>query len=1146
MSRAMVQLAVAGLVLSALGFQFTNINTPLPVSPVRPRITQAIDDHQRVVLKGNTHPSAQPKFDRGAAPGDLAFNRMLLVLKRSPEQEQALRQLLDEQQDKASPNYHRWLTPDEFGKQFGPADQDIDIIRAWLHQHGFQVGNVARGRSVMEFSGTAAQVQEAFATSIHKYVVKGKQHWANANDPEIPAALAPVVGGVFTMHDFRKKPMLRVSQQRMSAQYVHGQGYTTFPGNPPLHALSPADYATIYNIASQYQQGINGTGQTIAIVGRSDLFNGNADIGNFNAVFGTSAHVAVLYNGPNPGDLGGGEEAEATLDTTWSAALAPGASVDLVVSASTASTDGVDLSELYIIDNNVGDVMSESFGTCELAITQAQADGISALAEQAAAQGITYTVASGDSGAEGCDDPNSESIAQFPPSVNVLAATPFTVAVGGTAFNEGGQANKFWNASNNPVNLSSALSYIPEDAWNESCTAAQCGANANIWAGGGGASIYFSPKPSWQAGVTGIPNDNARDLPDVSLMAAGHDPYLLCVEGSCVPNAQNLISFWAVSGTSASAPSFAAIMALVNQKMGSRQGQANYVLYKLAAQNPSTCNASTTSSLPTSNCIFNDTTVGNNAVPGETGYGTSGARFPSGRGYDLATGLGSVNVGNLLSKWSSAVPPHSTTTALVVNPQVFTHGASVSVQITVSSSSGTPSGDVSLLMDNSPGLSGASFNLCSSGCTLSGGSLSAATRILRGGSYYVHAHYAGDSNFAASDSPSVLLNVLPEGSNTVLGVTGAFDQNESAPYGTLVQLQASVVGQSGYGIPTGSINFVEADSSQVAGDPYLLNNFGTTATLHGLFTFEPGTHTLTANYSGDSSFNASSSAPATPFGITLAPTASQGSVAGAPQGATLSISVTSASGGAAPSGTVNFSVDGVQVGSAALQGTSAVIDSSNLVQAGASGQATLLDSTLINGQHAMLAAYSGDSRYASTSSSVPFNLQPDFTVTPATPSQIAIRSAGGTGTLMFSIAALDGFAGTVSFSCSGLPAESACNFSPGAVKGSGTTLMTVTTTAPKSAALHRLAFPPTWASAGLGIAGLFLLGVPARQRRCRKLLPIMLLLLTVGGCGGGGGNNSPGPSLQHDPGTLAGTYNATVLASSGSLLHRIPFQLIIQ
>ncbi|MGH9725989.1 MAG: S53 family peptidase, partial [Candidatus Acidiferrales bacterium] len=356
------------------------------------RITQAIDNSRLTTLAGNTHPLARPEYDRGAAPPNLPMNRMLLVLQRSPSQETALETLIDQQQEKSSPNYHKWLTPVEFGLQFGPSDQDIQTVVEWLGSQGFQGIHVSNGRTVIEFSGTASLVQQAFHAAIHKYEVNGAEHWANASDPQIPTALAPVVAGVATLHNFYKQPQSFELTQRMEVKKVAGSlPQVTFPGTPQVHALGPEDYSSIYDIFPLYAANINGAGTTIAIVGRSNI--NIQDVLDFRSLFSlTGPTPQIILNGHNPGDLGGGEEAEAVLDTTWSGAVAPGANVDLVVSASTNTTDGVDLSEVYIIDNNLGDVMSESFGTCEEGATQADETAIASLAEQAAAQGITYMV----------------------------------------------------------------------------------------------------------------------------------------------------------------------------------------------------------------------------------------------------------------------------------------------------------------------------------------------------------------------------------------------------------------------------------------------------------------------------------------------------------------------------------------------------------------------------------------------------------------------------------------------------------------------------------------------------------------------------------------------------------------------------------
>ncbi|HXR77195.1 MAG TPA: S53 family peptidase, partial [Bryobacteraceae bacterium] len=612
-------------------------------APISPRITGRVNEADRRTLRGNTHPLARPQFDQGPVQRDLPMDRMLLVLTRSLQQEAALQDLLKEQHDSSSPEYHHWLTPDEFGQRFGPADADVQAVTAWLGSHGMRVSRVSRGRSVVEFSGTAGQVQDAFHTEIHRYVVGGEGHLANASDPQVPAALATVVAGVASLHNFNARPQSTLSPMTFRRDRDPGSARPQFTSSSGGHALSPADYAVIYNINPLYQAGINGAGTIIGVVARSNIRV--QDVIDFRSNFGLSNNPPqIVVNGPDPGDLGGGEEAEAVLDASWSGATAPGATVKLIVSGSTNTTDGVLLSEEYIIDNNLADVMTESFGTCEANFTQAQAAVISALAEQAVAQGITYAVAAGDSGSAGCDDPNTEIQATGALSVNILASTPYTVAVGGTRFEDEGDPGVYWN-SGNAGNGASARSYIPEETWSETCTSFQC---PGIWAGGGGVSRIFS-KPAWQRGVAGIPDDGARDVPDLSLTSAGHDPYLICLAGSCQATSSRQIQFAGIAGTSAATPAFAGIMAMVKQKTGARQGQANYKLYSLAAtENLWECNASTSS--PFSNCIFNDVTSGGNNVPGQT---TALVDYLAGTGYDLATGLGSPNVTNLVNEWNA-------------------------------------------------------------------------------------------------------------------------------------------------------------------------------------------------------------------------------------------------------------------------------------------------------------------------------------------------------------------------------------------------------------------------------------------------------------------------------------------------------------
>lgn len=915
-----------------------------PATP-HPLITQPVDESQLTVLKGNTHPLARPQFDLGTAPAALPMQRMLLVLKRSSEQESALEKLLDDQQNKSSPNYHKWLTPAEFGKQFGPTDTDIQTITSWLQSHGFEV-STTRGRTILEFSGSASQVNQAFHTSIHKYLANGEQYWANAGDPQIPTALTPAVAGVLTLHNFLKKPQIRMVQKPVAAKIRPGK-LPELSLSDGTHALSPADYATIYNINPVYNESGAGQGFNIAVVGRSNLYGSDQagqDVYDFRQNFVPSysaGALQVILNGSDPGDLGGGEEAEATLDASWSGAIAPGATVNLVVSASTNTTDGIDLSEVYIIENNLAEVMTESFGGCEALSTSTQAIGASSLAEQAAVQGITYLVSTGDNGAEGCDDQDSETTATGPISVNLLASTPFTVAVGGTVFDDNTDPSLYWSATN--TGQESALTYIPEEVWNDSCLASACGSNANIVAGSGGASIFFS-KPPWQAGVTGILNDNTRDLPDVSLTASTHDGYVLCLEGSCVPNAQGEFYIYLVGGTSASAPSFAGIMVLVGQHMaslypnqGNLQGLANYVLYRLAASQNATlsqCNASGTSGLAGSACIFNDVTVGNNAVPGELNYGLNTSDYQAGVGYDMASGLGSVNVTNLVDQWNS-VTLSPTTTTLALTPVLnITHGSAVNVSIGVSPSSGSgiPTGNVVLEAQNTNQPNDCLANVGAvDGSTLLNGSAVFTTYVLLGGGpYCVGARYAGDATYAPSYSNTVSVTVNPEPSTTALSALAINSQGNAipfttGPFGSFVYLRADVAGLSGHGTPTGSVTFADTFGPIPGGNLFPLNsgdqlNSGSnTATPNGILNFDTGTHAISATYAGDASFSPSSTNLSQSFTITsgflAVLTSNQSTVTISAPGSSGSTSV-SVSSSTGFNGTIALSCSGLPSGAA--------------------------------------------------------------------------------------------------------------------------------------------------------------------------------------------------------------------------------------
>lgn len=868
---------------------------------VRPRITQAVDNSQLTILRGNVHPLARPEFDRGAAPPDLPMQRMLLVLKRSPEQEAALQLLLDEQQDKASPNFHKWLAPEQFGQQFGPADQDVQTVTSWLQSYGFQVTKIASGRMYIELSGSAAQVHDAFHTTIHQYAVSGQNYWANASDPEIPAALAPVVAGINSLYNFPRKPLSQLlgtmSRSKATGEITPVNPLLTIPTgggycgvqNGFCYGVGPYDFAAIYNVLPLWTSSptaINGTGQTIAIVGESDI--NPQDVTDFRTFFGLPpANLQVIHDGPAPGV--NGAEAEADLDIEWAGAVAPAATIDYVVAESTESSGGVDLAAQYVIDNNLAPILSESYGACELALGTAGNQFFSQLWQQAAAQGITVLLATGDSGSAVCDSHTGTppSPAKYGLAVSGFASTPYNVAVGGTDFFDLTNASAYWNTSNASTTQASAKGYIPETTWNNTCTNPVFGTlgystnaetNCNdsrlsdfvstLGSSGGKSNCTTSngqtpsscsggyAKPSWQTALTLA--DGKRDVPDVSLFAASGSPsgsfFIICEAdliqsgSSCNPN-DSSTQFLGIGGTSGSAPAMAGVLALVAQKVGGRLGNANYVLYKLAGQQSNgTCNSSAGSG---STCIFNDITTGTIAMPCTKGspncttnvtghaYGILSG-YSASAGYDLATGLGSVNVTNLVSQWAAVTLTPSVTTLTSVTPTTITHGQSVNVNVGVApqSGGGTPTGLVSLFSDLANDAAGiGSF-------TLNAGTAAGTTNALPGGTYHVTAHYAGDGVFASSDSGPVSVTVNKENSTTQVGLVAldvvngqvvSTTRTNSAVYGSYYLLRADVTGSAcpstavtDPSCPTGNVTVTD-NGSPLDGGTFALNRLG----IHG-------------------------------------------------------------------------------------------------------------------------------------------------------------------------------------------------------------------------------------------------------------------------------------------------------------------------
>ena len=274
-------------------------------SVVRARVTQPVDMHNLVTLRGNVHPLARPEFDQGVAPDDLPMERMLLVLQRRPEQESALRQLLDDQQVKSSAQFHQWLTPEQFGQQFGPADSDLQAVTDWLASQGFQVTKVSAGRTVIEFSGTAGLVRQVLGTEIHKFRVNGEDHWANTSDPQIPAALAPVVAGFASLNNFPRKPMTS-SLGTFSRSKATGEvrPLFTFSVNSGSTASCRRPRGFRHHLqccCRSGHAGMDGTGQTIAVVGETNINPpGRGGLPQPCSAF-RPTQPNIILNGPDPG-----------------------------------------------------------------------------------------------------------------------------------------------------------------------------------------------------------------------------------------------------------------------------------------------------------------------------------------------------------------------------------------------------------------------------------------------------------------------------------------------------------------------------------------------------------------------------------------------------------------------------------------------------------------------------------------------------------------------------------------------------------------------------------------------------------------------------------------------------------------------------
>jgi subtilase family serine protease len=690
-------------------------------------ITAPIDDNQTVSLDGNTRPEATPANDRGPVPGSLALKHMLLQLNRSPGDEAAVERYIDALHDPASPLFHRWLSAAEFGERFGLSQADVGRVSSWLSQHGFTVERVYSSRMVIAFSGTAQQVATAFHTSVHYLDVAGVRHYANMTDPRIPAALAPAVAGITSLHDFHP-------QNRRHPRLTTNGNLCNAPSGS-CYLVGPGDLETIYNFRAAYAKGYTGKGISVAVVEDTDLYDNAKDWKSFVATFalgsygGTFTLVHPACTDPGSEGDNASDEGEAALDAQWATAAAPGANI-LFASCEGATTDGVTQAIVNLVhEAKPPPIISVSYGVCETEDGAAANRTYFNAYQVAVAAGISVFVATGDNGPSDCA--GSQNGANVGIGINGWGDTIYNVAVGGTDFSDEytGNPTKYWLPnSGGPWLDNSAKSYIPETPWNDTCAGtllalymsgssrtygstgfcnagdgtayrelgggeggpSGCATGSPAVAGVVGGTCKGYAKPTWQSSVFGYINDGVRDVPDVSMFASdgaawGHvliscfsDP----AQGGtpCTGNPAN----WAgdAGGTSFATPIVAGIQALVNQSLGLTAkgvGNPNTVYYKLAATeygNATTraaCNSSKGTSMAKT-CVFNNITLGDDDIDCTVYSKTKPVLYncyrPSGAfgvlstsntayapaylakaGFNLPTGLGSINVANLIANW---------------------------------------------------------------------------------------------------------------------------------------------------------------------------------------------------------------------------------------------------------------------------------------------------------------------------------------------------------------------------------------------------------------------------------------------------------------------------------------------------------------
>jgi uncharacterized membrane protein len=1054
-------------------------------------ITQNVDESKLATLGGNTRPEAMAKYDRGLVADNLLMEHMLLLLKRSPEQEQELEKLIDELTDSSSPNFHRWLTAEEFGERFGVAKQDRDTIKNWLQSHGLKVNVDYSNDVLIDFSGTAGQVRGAFHTEIHNLEVKGEKHIANMSDPRIPAALAPAVVGVVSLHNFMPDTLTKLRPEYTFGGCSVGTCY----------AVVPADLETIYNLNPLFSAGISGQGQTIVVIESSNV-SGTTDWTTFRSTFGLSSYTGGSFTQINPAPPNGTNNCtpgvntaavEATVDAEYASAAAPSASIVLASCDNTTATFGglIALQNLLNKSGTPPAIMSISYGECE-AINGASANAaFNSTYQQAVTEGVSVFVAAGDAGAAMCSRSTYGDIATYGIGVSGYTSTPYNVSVGGTDYGDtyAGTNSTYWSATNSPK-YGSAKSYVPEIPWNDSCASGLiaefngfgqtygpsgfCNSSAgeayylNFESSGGGPSGCATgspsqsgvvggtcagwPKPSWQT-LVGNPSDGVRDIPDVSLFAADgawDHYYLVCFTGrgySCTGSPDTWLN---AGGTSFASPIMAGIQALVNQKAGGPQGNPNPVYYSLAASEygksgDSSCDSSLGNRVDSS-CIFHDVTLGDNDVGCGAGtLGMNNCYLPSGTIGVLSTSNSAYQPAyGTQTGWDFATGIGTVNAFNLVNnwpAPDFTLSANASSVTIAQDSNGnstitiTPvasfSGSVTLSASGLPSGVTAAFkpNPATTTSTLT---LTASGTAATG---TVTVTITGVSG-SLTHTTTITLTVKPSGNFTLSALPNAVAIAQGGASGTSTVSIAPVNGFAGNVTLTAS-GLPKGVTASFSPNPATATSI-LTLTASATATKETATVTITGT-SGSLSAATTITLTVNPLGnftlLTASPeklTVAQGSSGTS----TMTINPTNGF-----DQDVTLSASGLPSGVTASFSPNPATSTSTLTLTVSGPAATGKSPITITGTFGSL----------NHKATVNLTVYANYTLS-ASPNAVAIAQGGASGTSTVTITPVNGFSGNVTLTASGLPKGVTASFSPNPATSTSILTLTASATATKETA----------------------------------------------------------------------------------------------